>query len=110
MSLFQLKLRVLQQRGRDLRVVGMGSAELDKKRQSSLPPPSAQFDPGQIPLGKGAPRLFWFMRPAFQFGAGRFALGAVKFIELRENPRKIGIGRMMFNEVFDKIVARLRRS
>ncbi len=35
--------------------------------------------------------------------------GAIKLVELCEKARKIDIGRMMFDKIFQKIIARFRR-
>src|SRR2546423_10418444 len=77
--------------------------------QRPVPSPQSKIESRQIPLRKRTPRLGRISCPAIEFSARRLSFGAIKFVQFCKNARQIDIGRPMFDKIFQRVIAVLRR-
>ena len=106
--ILDLELRELNEGFRQHRQPGGISAQLTEGVQGIVTSSGAQLGSREMPLRKRAARLDRILRPAAQLLARWLPLGAIDLIELLENHRQLRIGRMMFDEIFQRIVPSFR--
>src|SRR5436190_1410651 len=82
-------------------------AQFSVSVRSSIAAAGPKLSPRKIPLGERASWLGGIVRPAVELLARSLVLRPIKLVELFENGGQSRIRRMMFDKIFERIVASL---